>query len=378
MTRTGGAALLLLAVLLGAGLAACGTAAPDGSNTAAADRSEAAGVLQPALATEAVTDDPDDPAIWIDAADPARSLILGTNKVAAPGGAVVVFGLDGRVRQTIAGIDRPNNVDVEYGFRHRGVAIDIAVVTERLQHRLRVFRIDGAAARIEEIGVVPVLEGETGERREPMGIALYRRPGDGVIFAIVAPKTGGATDYLWQYRLSSDDDGHVRGEFVRRFGAFSGRGPEPGEAGEIEAVAVDDALGYVYYADERHGIHKWHADPAHAEASRELAVFGLEGYQGDREGLAVYGGPDGRGFVVSVDQVERGASLKVYRREGEAGDPHRHELVATVPTASDETDGLEATLASLPRFPAGIVVMMNSGPKNFLIYDWNRVVSSVK
>ena len=41
---------------------------------------------------------------------------------------------------------------------------------------------------------------------------------------------------------------------MRRFGTFSG-------LGEIEAVAVDDALGYVYYADEGTGIHKWHADP---------------------------------------------------------------------------------------------------------------------
>ncbi|MGH9256274.1 MAG: phytase, partial [Vicinamibacterales bacterium] len=50
--------------------------------------------LQPLRTTAAVANDADDPAIWIDRTDPARSLILGTNKVEAPDGALYVFGLD--------------------------------------------------------------------------------------------------------------------------------------------------------------------------------------------------------------------------------------------------------------------------------------------
>ena len=64
--------------------------------------------------------------------DPSRSLIIGTVKVAAPAGAVVAYGLDGQIRQMIPGIDRPNNIDVEYGIRLRGQPVDIAVATERL------------------------------------------------------------------------------------------------------------------------------------------------------------------------------------------------------------------------------------------------------
>ena len=47
----------------------------------------------------------------------------------APKGALVVFGLDGKTRQTVAGLDRPNNVDIEYGLRVAGQDIDIAVAT---------------------------------------------------------------------------------------------------------------------------------------------------------------------------------------------------------------------------------------------------------
>src|SRR6185503_5316531 len=72
--------------------------------------------LEPSAATAPVADDADDPAIWTHPTDPARSVILGTNKVAAPGGALYVFGLDGQVRQIVKPLDRPNNVDIEYGM----------------------------------------------------------------------------------------------------------------------------------------------------------------------------------------------------------------------------------------------------------------------
>src|ERR671925_1749038 len=82
--------------------------------------------------TARLSNDPDDPAIWVHPTDPSRSLIIGTMKVAAPAGAIVVFGLDGQIRQVISAIDRPNNVDVEYGFRLAGRRVDIVVATERL------------------------------------------------------------------------------------------------------------------------------------------------------------------------------------------------------------------------------------------------------
>ena len=91
--------------------------------------------VRPTVRTGSVADDPDDPAIWINPQDPAHSLIVVTNKVAAPKGALVVFDLEGRVRQTFAGLDRPNNVDIEYGLPLKDGPVDIAVATERLQGR---------------------------------------------------------------------------------------------------------------------------------------------------------------------------------------------------------------------------------------------------
>lgn len=324
--------------------------------------------VKPKVITEPAGDDADDPAIWVHPKDPARSLVIGTNKAAAPRGALVVFGLDGRLRQRIEPLDRPNNVDVEYGLLLAGRRTDIAVVTERYQKRLRVFRIDQQTGRLEDVssgGGIPVFEARQGRGREPMGIALYRRPRDGAIFAIVSPKEGPVEGYLEQYLLEDDGTGRVRGRKVREFGAFSG-------SGEIEAVAVDDELGYVYYADEDAGIRKYHADPAHPLAGKQLALFARAGYQGNREGLAVYATAKGRGFLISTDQVRGNSRYLLYRREGSASDPHEHsEVVAVIQAGADATDGIDAVSRPLgPSFPRGLLAVMNSSGKNFFLLSW--------
>ena len=335
-------------------------------------------VIRPQLGTAQVPNDPDDPAIWINAADPSKSLIFATDKMPGVGG-LYVFGLDGTLKRTVAPLDRPNNVDVEYGFVSGGQKVDIAVVTERLKHRLRIFAIapDGSDLRDLAANGLPVLTGQQAPASEPMGIALYKRPRDGAIFAIVAPKTGARTNYLWQYRLA-EVNGAVTATLVRRFGAFSQIGAVAGEIGEIEAVVVDDALGYVYYSDERYGIRKYHADPDHAQAGKELAVLGRGGYQGDREGLAIYSTPNGGGYLVSSDQIPGGTRVMIYSRNGSGKGPHDQPLLAAIPTGADSTDGLDVTSTPLPGFPNGLLAMMNSSPRNFLLYQWSAVAARLQ
>ncbi len=296
-------------------------------------------------------------------------------KVAAPDGALAVFGLDGSLRQLLKGADRPNNVDVEYGLDLDATPTDIAVLTERLGRRLRVYSIsrDGLVIRDISAGTMPILDGAPGDEGAPMGIGLYKRPRDGAIFAIVAPKAGPKQSYLWQYRLEDDGTGHVKVTFVRRFGDFSG-------VGEIEAIAVDDELGFVYYADETAGIHKWLADPDAPGAGRELAVFATTGYQQDREGLGIYAMANGTGYIVSVDQVAGESVFHLYKREGEPGRPHDHSAdVLTFSGGADGTDGLDVTSAPLgPDFPDGLLAAMNSSGRNFLLFRWQDIRQQIK
>jgi len=351
-----------LALLLAIGLVTLGALQPPPAVT-------------PARLTSALTMDPDDPAVWLNRTDPSRSLVVGTMKAAAPDGGLAVFGLDGQLRQFLKGADRPNNVDVEYDLPLAGVPTDVAVLTERLGRRLRAyaFAADGSALRdVSGDSLAHVLAGAPGNEGAPMGIGLYRRPRDGAVFAIVAPKGGPKTNYLWQYRLEDDGSGRVGARFVRRFGDFSG-------SKEIEAVAVDDALGYVYYADEDTGIHKWDADPDRPGAGRELALFATAGYAGDREGIGVYARPGGTGFIVCVDQRPDQSVFHVYRREGEPGRPHDHTReLGTFTGGADSTDGLDVLRGALgPGFPEGVLVAMNSAARNFLIFDWRAVIAAV-
>ena len=163
---------------------------------------------------------------------------------------------------------------------------------------------------------MPILDGAPGDQGAPMGIGLYKRPKDGAIFAIVAPKAGPKSNYLWQYRLEDDGTGRVKATFVRRFGAFSG-------VGEIEAIVVDDELGYVYYADEGTGIHKWPADPdAPGRGTRARAFRERPATSRIARVSAFTRCPAARGYIVSVDQLPGESVFHIYRREGEPGRPH--------------------------------------------------------
>ena len=67
-----------------------------------------------------------------------------------------------------------------------------------------------------------------------------------------------------------------------------------------------------------------------------------------------------------------------YKREGEPGRPHDHSaVVQSFQIGADGTDGLDVTSTPLgPRFPNGLLIMMNSGAKNFLIADWRDIAKA--
>jgi 3-phytase len=252
-------------------------------------------------------------------------------------------------------------VDVEYGLRFAGASVDIALATERNGDSVRVFRLP----ELEPIdgGPIPVFVGEP--RRAPMGVGLYKRPGDGALFAILSRKNGPSGSYLWQYRIEDGGDGRVKLTKVRAFGAFSGG------QGEIEAIAVDDPLGYVYYADEWKGVRKYAADPDAPDPGRELALFGTEGFLEDREGLSIYAMRDGTGYILVSDQQAN--RFHVFPREGSGGNPHAHPRLKVVATSAIESDGSEVTSASLaPAFPDGLFVAMSEGG-SFQYYAWPQL-----
>ena len=318
----------------------------------------AAAPLKPVVVTQPARHDTDDPAFWFHPTAPAKTLVIGTYK--NTDGALYVYDLDGKIVQRVGDLKRPNNVDVAYGLMLGGKSVDIAVCTEREMQRLRVFSLPDM--KPIDKGNLVVFDGD--KERAPMGVALYKRPRDGAIFAIVGGKGGPTEGYLAQYRLSDDGAGGVKMTLARQFGRYVGKK-------EIESIAVDAELGYVYYSDEGFGVHKYHADPDAPDAGRELATFGTSGYAEDHEGISIYKFPDGTGYILVSDQQAN--RFRIYKREGEPGRPHEHALVKTVPVSTLESDGSEVTSRPLgPKFPHGLFVAMSEG-KVFHYYSWGDI-----
>jgi len=329
--------------------------------------------LKPIVTTDTVKHDTDDPAIWINPEDPAKSLIIGTDK--DEDGALFVFDLDGNIieEKTVKNLKTPNNVDVEYGIILNGVATDIAVTTERYTNEIRVFSLPDMVE--VDNGGIAVFEGE--ELNFPMGIALYKRPTDGAIFAIVGRKKGPSNLYLWQYLLEDDGSGNVKGTKVRSFGAYSG-------LKEIESIAVDDQLGYVYYSDEQYGVRKYHADPDAPEADKELGIIYTQDYLKDNEGISIYNIDDKTGYILVSDQ--NASRFRIYSREGTPAEidiedpedniparPHLHKLIKIVDVSTIRSDGSEVTSVPLgEKFPNGLFVAM-SDDKTFQFYSWTDI-----
>lgn len=202
-----------------------------------------------------------------------------------------------------------------------------------------------------------------------MGVGLYRRPADGALFAVLSCKSGPTEGYLWQYRVDGDGRGGVRLTKVRELGAFSG-----GE-GEIEAIFVDDALGYVYYSDEWAGIRKYAADPDAPDAGRELALFGTDGFREDREGISLYAMDEETGYLLVSDQQAN--RFRVYPREGTAESLHHHPEIAVIRVSTIESDGSETTSRPLgPNLPHGAFIAM-SEDRTFQIYRWEDLAGEV-
>ena len=319
--------------------------------------------IRPINVSDPVAHDSDDPAIWIDSATPGNSLILGTDK--GGDGALYVYDIQGNEIPglTISGLDTPNNVDVEYGLDPSGFDYDIAVVTERGRQQLRIYSLPGMVPI--DNGGIPMFVGES--NRNCMGIALYKRPGDDEIFAVVSRNGGPSGSYLWQYRLDVDGAGIVTAAHVRSFGLFSDRS-------QIESVAVDDELGFIYYSDELAGVRKYHADPDHPDADEQLSLIGLRDFSRESEGISIYDLGDGTGYIIVSDQ--KANRFNIYPREGTAADGNHHPLIKRVDVRAEDSDGNEiASTTVFPLYAGGLFVAMST-ERTFHYYAWDQIANA--
>lgn len=313
------------------------------------------------LITEETPHDTDDPAIWVNTENPKESIVFGTDKDETNGG-IYAFDLNGKIieEKSINGISYPNNVDVAYDFKlNDSTSIDLLVFSEREKNQFRIFSIP--EMKMLDNGGFPTFEDENDkELRRPMGIASYSDMENYETYVILSRKVGPKENYLYQYKINADSLGKLNVALARKFGSFSGKK-------EIEAIAVDQELGFVYYSDEDHCIRKYHANPK--DGNEEIACFGKEYFDRDIEGIAIAKNNDGSGYLIVSNQQDH--SFVVFDRKSNA-------YVKTLNLGTIETDGCDVTSKNLgSKFPDGLFVSMNDD-KTFHYHDYADIEKAIK
>ena len=314
--------------------------------------------VTPRVATQPVMSDADDPAIWVHPENPGASLIVGTDKGVYPDGGLFVWSLEGEQLQHIV-ISHPNSVDIRQNVSIGSEKMDLAVVTMRDHAELRIFRIDKETRQLFDITTqesIPVLN-------STYGLALYRRPGDGVLFAFITSKDNDLWDQIAQYRLEDDGTGRIKGTLVRTFGDHTT---------VVEGMVVDDAKGFLYAAEEEKGVYRYYAEPEKPDTS--LALFATEeDLTANREGLAMYTCPESDESYLLVSAPAQ----KTVRIYGLPEEDHSNlfPLLAKLYTSSDKAgDGIACVSTPVSGlFPAGIFVWHDQRERRFLLFGWEQI-----
>ncbi|UFQ14173.1 MULTISPECIES: phytase [Streptomyces] len=380
------------------------SAAPSGSR--AAPPAVTAHAETPALHDdEAGGDaDADDPAIWRDAADPERSLVVATAKQ----GGLRVYDLAAREVQSVPAPAAPgpghapgrfNNVDLVHGLRLPSGRADLAVTSDRGGDRLRFYRIDGSRAGrpltdVTDPAVPPVFsssQDEIDEQRTAYGLATWTDKATGRSYALVSrrerttvalleivPGAGGKVGYRKVRTLDLPAD------FRLPNGTSWSPCGEPGELPQVEGMVVDPANGMLYAGQEDVGIWRMRADltgtPKLVDKVREYGVPGTyddeteecvagadPGYGGTRlaadvEGLTLLTEADGDGHLLASSQGDD--TFAAYDRELSDDNEYEGGFRVTAASAaldgSEECDGAAALAAPLGRaYPRGLLVVQD-------------------
>ncbi len=300
------------------------------------------------VAVKSGDDAADDPAIWRNAANPAASLIVGTDKQAG----LYVHGLDGQVRD-FNDAGRVNNVDLVE--TPAGVIVAASDRSDEAQAQIALFRLNTTTARLEPIGRVPAGAGEA------YGLCLWATPG--ALTAFIVIKDGA----IRQIEL---DVATASGRIVRTMKLNT----------QSEGCVVDPRTARLYVAEEDVGI--WRFDARASGSTTAVKLAGVDGKRlaADVEGLAIAAeGAGSGGWLVASSQGDNAYSVYRLADERFAG---RFRIAEGRLGSTQETDGIAVMTGDFgPAFPQGLMVAQdgeNSPAQNFKLVGWGKIKAALK
>lgn len=300
----------------------------------------------------------DDPAIWHNAADPARSLIVGTDKKAG----LYVYSLDGAIKSFNAA-GQLNNVALAQGTD--GILVAASDRTDPAHSRIALFALDLANGSLTKLGAVDSGPGEayglcmgplsaqsTGEREEAM---IYAALKDGTVREVRVSRASGA----------------VAGSIVREWKI----------ATQIEGCVVNPHDDTLFVGEEMVGV--WRIVLAEQDA-QPVRFASVDGQQlvADVEGLALATLADQRRILLASSQGDNAYAAYDTADGTFLG---RFRIVNSADGAMDgtsETDGIDVVIGNFgPAYPGGLFVAQDgdngSGTQNFKLVAWDDIAKAL-
>ena len=305
----------------------------------------------------------DDPAIWVDPTDPARSIVIATQKQSG----LYVYDLSGKQLQYLPD-GKMNNVDLREGFMLSGKPVALVTASNRTNDSIAIYTIDPATRMLTSVanGVQPT--GFT----DPYGLCMYRSAKSKKTFVFVNQGNGA----MKQWELFDTGNGKVGTRLVR----------EMKFATQVEGCVADEETGVLYVGEEDFGIWRMGAEPNAGQAKTAIAaVRDNPALKDDIEGLAIYRTGKKTGYLVASSQGNN--SYALFTREGKNAYVGSFAVGANGAAGIDgisETDGLDVTSRSMgPMFPDGAMIAQdgrNISPpenQNFKIVSWRDVAKAM-
>lgn len=294
----------------------------------------------------------DDPAIWRNPADPAASLIVGTDKKAG----LYVYGLDGKVRDFLdAG--RVNNVDLKDGVNFGSGTGILVVASDRndvANARLALFRLDPASAKFTALGKIDAGRGEA------YGVCMSRQ-GEAT-YAFIVLKDG----TINQIAL---DAATATGRIVRTLNLGS----------QSEGCAVDDRTATLYVAEEDVGLWRFDARATGAVTPKKIAAADGKNLVMDAEGVAIAPLGEKGGYVLVSSQGDNAYVAYALEDDSYVG---RFRVVDGAVGGAEETDGIDLMLGDFgPAYPGGLFVAQDghnaAAAQNFKLVAWDDIAQAL-
>jgi len=304
----------------------------------------------------------DDPAIWINSADPEKSTIIGTNKKLGLG--VYNFKGEELFFYTIGNV---NNVDVRYKFNLNGEPVDLVAASNRSSNTISLLKINQSDGSLEEIAARELKSNVD----EVYGLCMYHDKKADKHYVFVNGKAGA----IEQWELKATDGGKIDGEIVRTLSVDS----------QPEGMVADDIQGTLYVGEEDKGVWKFSAKADADTAKTFIAMSDTtnKNIEYDVEGISLYYNGDEKGYLIISSQGNH--TYAVFERSGDNKYLGSFSVKDGSIDGSEETDGIDVTnIAIVKTFPNGVFIAQDGynfngdsvSTQNFKAVSWDKIANA--